>query len=102
MKLPQYNMFLQCINEPFEVHSDSGVSTEVVLRKVTASDQGQSDKNQQANSSFSLIFEGKMGNFFPQGMHKFFHAQLGEFEIFIVPIGPENHSSQMRYEAIFN
>lgn len=95
-------MFLQCINESFDVHSDSGVSTELVLRKVAASNHNQFDTSQQVNSSFSLIFEGKMENFFPQGMYKFLHTQLGEFDIFIVPIGPEPGNNQMRYEAIFN
>lgn len=102
MKLPQYNMFLQCINNPFEVRSDIGVSTELVLREVTVSGHNQSDPNQEVHQPFSLIFEGKMENYFPQGIHKFSHAQLGEFDIFIVPIGPEHGSKQMRYEAIFN
>lgn len=102
MKLPQYNMFLQCINSSFEVSSDSDVSTELVLRKATDSSHNSSDTNPQGHQSFSLIFEGKMENFFPQGIHRFSHTQLGEFDIFIVPIGPEHGNNQMRYEAIFN
>ncbi len=102
MKLPQYNMFLQCINNSFEVRSDSGVSTELVLRDVSVSSHNQPDTNQQVRQPFSLIFEGEMENYFPQGIHKFSHTQLGEFDIFIVPIGPGHGNKQMRYEAIFN
>jgi len=35
----------------------------------------------------------------PQRMYNFDLGQLGSFDIFIVPIGPD--SSGMRYEAVF-
>jgi hypothetical protein len=48
---------------------------------------------------FSLEFSGPATPLFPQATYRFSHATLGEFEMFIVPIGPADGG--MRYEAIF-
>ncbi|MFC0351739.1 DUF6916 family protein [Undibacterium danionis] len=102
MEFPQYDSFLQSLHSSFEVHSDIGITIDLVLRTVTASGNNSSDTSSQAHQSFSLIFEGNIEKQIPQGMHRFRHTQLGEFDLFIVPIGPERGSNQMRYEAIFN
>ena len=102
MKLPQYNLFLECINSEFSVRSNAGANASLLLKTVTqigASAGGDDAQNQRA---FSLIFEGQMQAFLPQGTYEFAHPQFGETAIFIVPIGPERDRNQMRYEAIFN
>jgi hypothetical protein len=48
---------------------------------------------------FSLEFSGPATPVFPQATYHFSHATIGEFDMFIVPIGPTDGG--MRYEAIF-
>lgn len=102
MKLPQYNMFLQCINSAFKVQINTGVDIALNLRTVTTIDEVPSETDQQNPRAFSLVFEGALENFLPQAMYQFSQPDLGEFELFIVPIGPTQDGSHMRYEAIFN
>jgi len=49
---------------------------------------------------FSLVFHGPGTNFIPQGSHKLKHEQLGEVEIFLVPVGQDKDGFE--YEAVFN
>jgi hypothetical protein len=48
----------------------------------------------------SIVFRGPREPVLPQRIYAFEHAGLGAFEIFIVPIGPDD--AGMRYEAVFN
>lgn len=48
---------------------------------------------------FSLEFSGPATPILPQATYHFGHATIGEFEMFIVPLGPADGG--MRYEAIF-
>jgi hypothetical protein len=48
---------------------------------------------------FSLRFRGPAGPALTQGIHHLVHAELGEFEIFLVPIAADPQS--MWYEAVF-
>jgi hypothetical protein len=48
---------------------------------------------------FSVVFRGLMAPVLPQGTYHFTHAELGELDLFLVPIGPD--SEGMRYEAAF-
>lgn len=51
---------------------------------------------------FRLIFHGPQQPVHPQATLPLFHPELGQFEIFLVPIGPSPQgTSIMRYEAIF-
>jgi hypothetical protein len=60
--------------------------------------------NEAGNSAsgrapFSLEFSGPATPVFPQATYRFHHATIGEFDMFIVPLGPADGG--MRYEAIF-
>lgn len=49
---------------------------------------------------FSLIFLGPpQSPYLPQGTYRFVHPQLGNLDIFIVPIGPQ--TDRMQYQAVF-
>jgi hypothetical protein len=50
---------------------------------------------------FSLLFLGPPSPILPQKIYRFSHPSLGEFDLFIVPVGPAPGGA-MRYEAIFN
>ena len=49
---------------------------------------------------FSVVFSGPRSHPLEQDTYSIEHAELGEFELFIVPIGPAEGSP--RYEAVFN
>ena len=48
---------------------------------------------------FSLIFRGPAQPVMPQQIQRLAHAETGELEMFLVPIGPDQQG--MRYEAVF-
>jgi hypothetical protein len=50
--------------------------------------------------NFSVIFRGPRGQSFAQRIHTLEHEKLGTFDLFLVPIGPDDNG--MCYEAIFN
>jgi hypothetical protein len=48
---------------------------------------------------FSLVFRGPPEPVLPQRIYRFEHHELGAFDLFIVPIGPDE--TGMQYEAVF-
>ena len=74
----------------FRVAPDSADAFEVELVEVT-----EIPREPGGRAPFSLVFEGPETPFAPQGTYKLEHAELGAFELFLVPIGPG------RYEAVF-
>lgn len=48
---------------------------------------------------FSLEFKDEAHDHVPQQTVAIEHAQIGKFDLFVVPLGPE--ADGMRYEAIF-
>ena len=50
--------------------------------------------------SFSLVFRHQSDTAIPQKIYQLKHDRMGDLNIFLVPIGPDQKG--MRYEAIFN
>ncbi|MBI1840902.1 MAG: hypothetical protein HYR88_08650 [Verrucomicrobia bacterium] len=53
------------------------------------------------NERFRLVFRGEGASRWAQDTYRFHHAHLGEFDLFIVPIGAEDPRHGY-YEAVFN
>jgi len=49
---------------------------------------------------FSLEFRSPLNMFLSQGVHNFKHDQMGQFELFIVPIKQDEQG--FYYQAVFN
>ncbi|MBT9332635.1 DUF6916 family protein [Paracidobacterium acidisoli] len=49
---------------------------------------------------FSLIFTGAASPWLKQGLYTLTHPHTPEYELFLVPTGPE--AGAMRYEAVFS
>lgn len=47
---------------------------------------------------FSLLFHARDGRHLPQQTFTMHHPDLGEFPLFLVPLGPDGNG--MRYEAV--
>lgn len=50
-------------------------------------------------TSFAVMFRGPMSPILPQRIYTLTHPHLGTFDLFLVPIGPDQQG--MRYEAVF-
>jgi hypothetical protein len=50
---------------------------------------------------FSVLFHGPLDTVLPQGIHRLEHEHLGALELFMVPVGPDEAATAMRYEAVF-
>lgn len=59
---------------------------------------GESD----AREPFSVIFLGPLEPILAQSMYRLRHSELGELDLFLVPVGPDRDNSGIQYEAIFS
>ena len=81
-------------NTKFQVHLDEKTNVEVELVEVSEV------KLYPQQEEFSLEFRGPLDAFLGQGAGSFKHDQMGEFELFIVPIRQDEQG--FYYQAIFN
>ena len=68
----------------------------LLLELTEVSEENQSPSVEQ----FSLAFRGPLVPHIPQGTYNVEHEKLGTFDLFIVPLGPDQ--SGMRYQVIFS
>lgn len=98
-------MWLTCENfsgrvgERFDAaEDDDGVALELV-EAVQGDEPGGRGPEGQERLQFSLVFRGPAAPGLAQGIHRLTHAELGELDLFLVPLGPD--AEGMRYEAAF-
>jgi hypothetical protein len=89
-----HEVFSQHVNSKFHVQINEDIAVELDL--ISISELKVYPKQQE----FSLVFRGPLNIFLGQGVHYFKHDQMGEFELFIVPIRQDQQG--FYYEAIFN
>jgi hypothetical protein len=77
------------VGEAFRIQPPQGEAFEAVLS--TCDD---------APPGFSLIFHGPREPARPQGIMRLSHAELGDDDLFLVPLGPDERG--MRYEAVIS
>ena len=87
-------MFAECLNTKFRVELESADAVELELVQFNESIVTPSQEQ------FALLFHGPQNPFLPQGIYRLKHERLGEFEIFLVPVGRTQNGFQ--YEAVFN
>ena len=87
-------LFEQNLNTLFEVEVPGSGSQSLELITLTRL------VSSPAAVAFSAIFRGPLERPFGQGMYPTSHAQMGQVELFLVPVGRE--ADGMRYEAVFN
>jgi hypothetical protein len=100
--LPTRDTFAQCLNDTFAIGVDDSTSLPMALIEVAPLPDHAPGKgaSQPSRAPFSLVFRGPKEPVLPQRIYRFEHEHLGDLEIFIVPIGPDDEG--MRYEAVFN
>jgi hypothetical protein len=72
--------------QKFSLRFGTGTDADAVLKEVLTS----------SPQTFSLLFKLSQPADAPQGICKIHHEKLGDMEIFLVPVGPDE------YEAVFN
>lgn len=95
-----FDLFEGRSGEVFEVgpRDAEGMPLTLVRATESAAPGGPGPAGQQ-RLQFSLEFAGALEHPLPQSTYRVSHAELGELELFLVPLGPEDGS--MRYQAAF-
>jgi hypothetical protein len=95
-----YDLFAHRVGEPFDVGLGGDATVGMVLAEATESQvPGGRGPEGQERRQFSLVFRGTTTPGLPQGTYRVEHAELGDLDLFLVPIGPD--AEGMRYEAAF-
>ena len=93
----QSSDFTPYLHQMFSIRLD-GMEEPISLELVSVTEVG-SQSRPDARIPFSVHFLGPISQqYLPQHTYQFEHDQLGTFDLFIVPLGPEG--GRMRYEAI--
>ena len=92
--LPQHVAFAAHLKTTFRVYLDDDNTLDTTL--VEVSELLLSPRQER----FSIVFRGPNETFLDQGNRRFSHDQLGEFELFLVPISRTDQGTD--YEAVFN
>jgi len=87
-------MFVENLNTNFSLQLDATQTVDLQLIEVR---EGRSSPRQE---QFALLFQGPLATPFWQRTWFMRHAQLGEFELFLVPVGSDQDG--LYYEAVFN
>ncbi|MFW6077994.1 MAG: DUF6916 family protein [Gemmatimonadota bacterium] len=96
--------FADRIGETFRVRTGDAGSTD--LRLIEAADRRERGDGSVAApddvrpTPFALLFRGPSEPVLPQRIHAIEHDEIGAFDLFLVPVGPDAEG-RMRYEAVF-
>jgi Domain of unknown function (DUF6916) len=93
--------FAPHLGETFRLHPDAAPPFGVDLIEARALGEPASDEAVDGGprAPFSIVFRGPTDRLLPQRIYRLEHDELGAFELFLVPIGPDRDG--MRYEAVF-
>lgn len=85
------------VDDAFELRGEGGVTRHLELAE--AQTMGAAPKGDKRHA-FSLVFRCDDPEPLPQQIYTVRHDDLGELELFLVPVGPDG-DAEMRYEAVF-
>jgi hypothetical protein len=94
LTLPRESSFTEQVGSTFEVMDVPPSTFELKMTRVV--EHAKSDRQE----AFSVFFVGPAERFMQQGIRKIRHAQLGEMEVFLVPVAKTGEGFE--YEAAFN
>lgn len=86
--------FTPCLNQIFRLQSESG-HCELQLFQVKPLGVAMPG----GRPPFSLLFRAPQDAVFPQMIYRLEHDRLGDLDLFLVPVGPDQNG--MIYEAVF-
>jgi hypothetical protein len=89
-----HEVFTQHANSKFQVQVDELTGVDLELTEVSEL------KLYPHQEEFVIVFRGPLDKFLGQGVRSFSHDQMGQFELFLVPIKQDEQG--FYYEAVFN
>ena len=92
--------FAQHLNETFRISADAlpGINADLVDVS-DLPDRDRAGTESLRRRPFSLVCRGPPDRTLAQGIFTVEHDEMGSFDLFLVPIGPDDRG--MRYEAVF-
>ncbi len=84
----------------FRISVDAARYLDVTLIEATDLSSGSGGKTVGRGRPFSIVFRGPRDILLPQQIYRVEHDDIGTFDLFLVPIGPDGDG--LRYEAVFN
>ena len=95
---PTEESFSKHIDTKFRVQLEAPQPVELKLVEVRRYTSGSNE--QGGMERFSAFFYGPPDIFLQQGMYPLRHEEMGDIEIFLVPVGQDERG--FRYEAVYN
>lgn len=89
-----HDAFTKLLETKFQTQFDETRSVELKLIEVSEM------KLYPGQEQFAIVLLGPSDSFLGQGTRSFTHDQIGQFEMFIVPIKQDEQG--FHYEAVFN
>ena len=86
------------IGETFRISADHATALEAELIEALPGPTA-AETTSGGRLPFSIVLRGPMEPVLPQRIYRFENESLGSFELFIVPVGPDD--AGMQYEAVF-
>jgi pimeloyl-ACP methyl ester carboxylesterase len=87
------------LGSTFRIHLDDLPQMDVELISATKLGRSTGEEPPDLRQPFSLVFRGPGDALLPQRIYAMEHDRIGSFDLFLVPIGPDEKG--LRYEAIF-
>ena len=95
--------FEKRIGETFHVTHQEGEPFELELRRADVSQyhelEDENAQKERERKPFSVEFHSRRNEHVPQQLFSVKHDDMGEFDLFLVPLGPDAEGH--RYEAVF-
>lgn len=91
--------FDPCLGTTFQLETAPGESVALELIEISGYPQ-RTIQSGATREAFSLLFRGAKDLAVSQQIYKLTHPELGSYELFLVPVGPDEQG--MRMEAVFN
>ncbi len=91
--------FAPHVGQAFAMRAGPTAVVSLVLSE--ARSLGAAPHPSERSESFALLFTSSERDHAPQATYSLEHPEMGEVEIFLVPVGPAPNGG-MQYEAVFN
>jgi hypothetical protein len=91
--------FSPYLNQKFRIHLEAPLEVDLIEVNDLGPELSAAEAAKR-RQPFALIFRDPSKTYLPQRIYRIEHAELGTLDLFLVPIGPDEHG--MCYEVVFN
>ncbi len=89
-------------NQIFTLQLETDATMDLELIEVANVGRNPADYDEEERRwSFSLIFLGPLEPVLEQQIISLEHGEMGQLDLFIVPVGPHHKREGMQYEVVF-